>query len=260
MNKDYYKILDIPKNASDKDIKKAYRKLALKWHPDKNPDNKEAAEEKFKDVAEAYSILSDQQKRELYDLNNNGGGMHFKYNNNMHDNSTHFRFNNMHDNFNFQPDIFSKIFEATKNKPIQQLEHIIMCSLNEFYIGCKRKIKINDKLFEIDILPGMKAGTKITYNNAFPNTNVVFILNEKIHSVFKRNENNLMTTFIITLDEAINGFKKYIELIDGEIIKVELKIPESKYIHVIKEKGMPIRKNGKMIGYGNLEIDFNVKF
>ncbi|XP_055967687.1 dnaJ homolog subfamily B member 2 isoform X1 [Sorex fumeus] len=63
----YYEILDVPPNASADDIKKAYRKKALQWHPDKNPDNKEFAEKKFKEVAEAYEVLSDKHKREIYD-------------------------------------------------------------------------------------------------------------------------------------------------------------------------------------------------
>ncbi|KAM3131661.1 hypothetical protein pb186bvf_016192 [Paramecium bursaria] len=64
---DFYKILEVPKNASDADIKKAYRKLALKWHPDKNPDNKEQASEKFKQIGEAYAVLSNPEKRSYYD-------------------------------------------------------------------------------------------------------------------------------------------------------------------------------------------------
>mmetsp|Transcript_12826 Transcript_12826/g.19463 ORF Transcript_12826/g.19463 Transcript_12826/m.19463 type:complete len:228 (-) Transcript_12826:218-901(-) len=64
---DYYAVLGVDKDADDKTIKKAYRKLALKWHPDKNPDNIEAAEEKFKEIAQAYEILSDPKKRKAYD-------------------------------------------------------------------------------------------------------------------------------------------------------------------------------------------------
>lgn len=65
MGKDYYKTLGISKGATDEDIKKAYRKQALKWHPDKNKSA--AAEEKFKEIAEAYEVLSDPKKREVYD-------------------------------------------------------------------------------------------------------------------------------------------------------------------------------------------------
>ena len=67
MAKDYYQILGIDKNASQDQIKSAYRKMAKKWHPDANPDNKAEAEEKFKDVGEAYSVLSDPKKKQMYD-------------------------------------------------------------------------------------------------------------------------------------------------------------------------------------------------
>jgi curved DNA-binding protein len=66
MAEDYYKILGVEKKAAAAEIKKAYRKLALKWHPDKNPNNK-AAEEKFKKISEAYAVLSDEEKRKQYD-------------------------------------------------------------------------------------------------------------------------------------------------------------------------------------------------
>ena len=78
MEDSYYEILGLDKNASDADIKKAYRKLAVRYHPDKNPNNKNA-EEKFKVINEAYSILSDKEKKQQYDrfgkrgLNGNEG-------------------------------------------------------------------------------------------------------------------------------------------------------------------------------------------
>ncbi|TRY94847.1 hypothetical protein DNTS_025187 [Danionella cerebrum] len=64
---DYYGVLGVPRNASPDDIKRAYRKLALRWHPDKNPDSKDEAEKKFKEIAEAYEVLSDKSKRDAYD-------------------------------------------------------------------------------------------------------------------------------------------------------------------------------------------------
>ena len=73
---DYYKILGVKKEATDAEIKKAYRKLALKWHPDKNPNNREEAEEKFKKINEAYSVLSDKDKRKQYDR---GGDFSFDF-------------------------------------------------------------------------------------------------------------------------------------------------------------------------------------
>ncbi|MEL0104414.1 MAG: DnaJ domain-containing protein, partial [Methylophilaceae bacterium] len=78
-DRDYYEILGLGRDASPEDIKKAFKKLAMKYHPDRNPDNPKA-EEQFKEVKEAYEILSDQQKRAAYDqfghagVNQNMGG------------------------------------------------------------------------------------------------------------------------------------------------------------------------------------------
>lgn len=69
--KNYYEILEINKSASKDEIKSAYKKLALKYHPDKNINNKEEAEKKFKEVSEAYEVLSDNQKKNNYDNGNN---------------------------------------------------------------------------------------------------------------------------------------------------------------------------------------------
>jgi curved DNA-binding protein CbpA len=65
--KDYYEILGVKNDATKDEIRKAYKKLAIKWHPDKNPDNKEEAEKKFKEISEAYSVLSDDEKKKEYD-------------------------------------------------------------------------------------------------------------------------------------------------------------------------------------------------
>ena len=74
-NKDYYKILGLDKNATDAQIRKAYKKLAMKWHPDKNRENQVEAEARFKEVSEAYQVLSDKKKRNQYD--NRGNYSHY---------------------------------------------------------------------------------------------------------------------------------------------------------------------------------------
>ena len=66
--KDYYEILGVPKSAPEKDVKSAYRKLARKWHPDANPNNQKQAEDKFKEIQEAYEVLGDPEKRRKYDM------------------------------------------------------------------------------------------------------------------------------------------------------------------------------------------------
>lgn len=65
--RDYYEVLGVPHNAADQELKRAYRKLALQYHPDRNPDNKHEAEEKFKEISEAYAVLADPDKRAVYD-------------------------------------------------------------------------------------------------------------------------------------------------------------------------------------------------
>ncbi|CAN6583577.1 unnamed protein product [Malus baccata var. baccata] len=67
MGVDYYNVLKVNRNAGEDDLKKGYRRLAMKWHPDKNPNNKKEAEAKFKQISEAYEVLSDSQKRAIYD-------------------------------------------------------------------------------------------------------------------------------------------------------------------------------------------------
>src|SRR4051812_47328770 len=67
MGKDYYKILGVKREATDDEIKKAYRKLALQWHPDKNPDKPQEAKQRFTEIGEAYEVLRDKQKRAIFD-------------------------------------------------------------------------------------------------------------------------------------------------------------------------------------------------
>jgi len=70
--KNYYDILGVKKDATEQEIRKAYKKLAIKWHPDKNPDNREQAQKKFQEIAEAYAVLSDPKKRQEYDYGGQG--------------------------------------------------------------------------------------------------------------------------------------------------------------------------------------------
>lgn len=142
MKKDYYEILGVAKTATQEEIKAAYRKLALKYHPDRNPDNKEA-EEKFKAAAEAYQVLSDMEKRKRYDqfgTADMGAGQGFGQDMNMED---------IFDNFG---DIFENLFggggrkKSSKNAGPQarkghDLHKEVAISLKESFVGAKKDLK-----------------------------------------------------------------------------------------------------------------------
>lgn len=79
---DYYKVLEVSRSASVSDIKKAYRRLALKWHPDKNPNSQDDATKKFKEISEAYEVLSDEKKKKVTDyqrVNSNSSIFHVAF-------------------------------------------------------------------------------------------------------------------------------------------------------------------------------------
>jgi len=306
---DYYKVLGVNKNASDSEIKKAYRKLAVRWHPDKNPDNQEEADKKFKEIAEAYNVLSDKEKRKLYDtygkdgVNGNSGG--FKPGQNFRPNMDGFHFSFGGRNPSVDPERIFRDFFGTTNvfdvhddfqpmrsrvrrrshfnhepQPLRKGEdHYkdIFCTLEELYHGKTKKFKITRKVvrgnqliqetnqIELDIKPGYKEGTKITYSGGadqLPGTtpgDLIFTIKQKEHSTFKRVGNDLHFTCPITLREAIIGFNRSLKAFDGELVKFSINsLEKSSDTHIINNKGMPIRKGGKKIGFGDLVINFDI--
>jgi molecular chaperone DnaJ len=143
---DYYDILGVPKGASDSEIKKAYRKLAMKYHPDRNPDNKEA-EKSFKNAAEAYEVLSDTTKRARYDQFGHAG---------MNAGSDYHNYSDINDIFSNFGDIFGSIFggghggpgahRGQRKGPVAQQGHDLAyemsISLREAFAGCKKEIRV----------------------------------------------------------------------------------------------------------------------
>lgn len=148
MNKqkrDYYEVLGIAKTATAEEIKKAYRKLALQYHPDRNPDNKEA-EDKFKEAAEAYEVLSDGEKRKRYDQFGHAG---------MHGGSDFHQHQDINDIFENFGDIFENLFgqgggqarrKGARGEPARQRGHDlsqkISITLKEALLGCKKELKL----------------------------------------------------------------------------------------------------------------------
>ena len=139
--KDYYEILGVSRESSQEEIKKAYRKLAMKYHPDRNPNDKQA-EEKFKEISEAYEVLSDEQKRKQYDQFGHAGGQ----------GGAGFQgFENMDDIFESFGDIFGDIFgggagrkRKRKAGPVPRrghdLAHTMSITLKEAFLGTKKDV------------------------------------------------------------------------------------------------------------------------
>lgn len=130
--KDYYQVLSVSKDASVDEIKKAYRRLAVKWHPDKNPDNKAEAEKTFKEISEAYEVLSDPEKRERYDNFGFEGLQNDGYNGPSED---------------MMQDILRQMFggmgmgmdmdDGPSNRQTVDIEIIERCTIEELYLGKK---------------------------------------------------------------------------------------------------------------------------
>ncbi|XP_071716149.1 uncharacterized protein [Rutidosis leptorrhynchoides] len=331
MGVDYYKVLGVDRNANDDDLKKAYRKLAMKWHPDKNPNNKKDAEAKFKTISEAYDVLSDQQKRAIYDQYGEEGlkgqvpppgaggfsGMH------SHDggSTSSFRFNprNADDIFSeffgfsspfggmggshhahggspFQRSMFSDdIFSHMRGVPGSgsgasegsasmaprkgaMIERTLPCSLEDLFKGTTKKMKISrdvsdgtgrsttvEEILPIEIRPGWKKGTKITFpekgneqRGVIP-SDLVFIIDEKPHPVFKRDGNDLVVTQKIPLAEALSGYTAQITTLDGRNLSIGINsVISPTYEEIVKGEGMPIPKEPSK--RGNLRIKFDIKF
>ena len=142
--RDYYEILGVSKSSTSDEIKKAYRKIAMKYHPDKNPDD-QSAEEKFKEAAEAYSVLSDSQKKQQYDQFghagvNNGPGAGFS---NMDVNDI---FSAFGDIFGDSDSIFGSMFgnqnQRSRKKGGSDLKISIPLTLEEMYSGGSKTVKI----------------------------------------------------------------------------------------------------------------------
>lgn len=267
MGKDYYKILGIAKGATEDEIKKAYRKMALKYHPDKNKSP--GAEEKFKEIAEAYEVLHDTKKREIYDkfgeegLKGTPGGSsphdggtqyHFSGNVDPHETfrmffgdenpfSSFFSFGGPggsggpgstrmffssggQDPMDIDDDPFSAFSHGVgghglggrggfsqmgsqmgrqQKRQDPPVVHDLQVSLDDIYKGATKKMKITrkvvgpdgvskteDKVITVDIKPGWKAGTKITFpkeGDQMPNkipADIVFVIKDKPHPQYTR--------------------------------------------------------------------------
>lgn len=280
--KDYYKILGVPKEASQKDIKKAYRKMAAKYHPDKNPDNKEA-EEKFKEINEANEVLSDTEKREKYDaLGSNWDA----YKNTGDDWRQYANQGRGSDKFYGQGrgggrEDFSSFFEAFfgggranpfggSSRSRRQAAFTggdipaeLPITLLEAYQGSKRTFEINNEKLRITIKPGSFEGQKLKIKgkgqpgiNGGARGDLYIVLAIQPDFKFQRKGDNLIYEAKIDIFTAILGGKIEIPTMSSP---VKMTIPEGVNIEKtlrLKGKGMPKYRNIKQ--YGDLLVKLKI--
>ncbi|CAL0305034.1 unnamed protein product [Lupinus luteus] len=315
---DYYIILKVNRNASEDDLKKAYKRLAMIWHPDKNILNKNEAESKFKLISEAYDVLSDPQKRQIYDLYGEEALKSGQFpappqsSSSSSSRAYHQSRKPIPTSFNFNPrdadDIYAELFDSdgddaggggggrgggrrdgffrTSNgaafggvgRKAAAVENVLPCSLEDLYKGVKRKMKISRNVFDkfgkcrtmeeiltIELKRGWKTGTKITFSekgNQEPGViaaDIIFVIDEKPHALYKRDGNDLILNQEITLLEALTGKTLALTTLDGRSLMIPLTdIVKPCAEVVIPNEGMPISK--ELGRKGNLRIKFDVKY
>ncbi|RLG33485.1 J domain-containing protein [Methanosarcinales archaeon] len=255
--KDYYKILGLKRGASEDEIKKAYKKLARKYHPDLHPEDKKSwAEEKFKDINEAYEVLSDPEKRKMYDQlgSNWKSGMEFKTPPGFDTGGIHFEFRNvggMEDLGGFS-DFFETLFGrktqrtargatwSTKGKDLQAEVEI---PLEVAHNGGKRLITVGSKQLEVNIPKGVRDGTKIRLSGqGEPGIgggqagDLYLRIKIAPHPVFEVDGDEVTVEVPIMPWEAVLGTAIDVPTIDG---RVSMKIPP------MSQSGKKLRLKGK---------------
>lgn len=275
--KDYYDLLGVSRNATDKEIKKAYRSLARKYHPDTNPDDPTAAD-KFKEISEAYEVLSDPDKRAKYDqfgsawnqyqqAGSDGGFNWSAWSGSPGDYGTYTRVDNIEDIFGGSggfSDFFETLFggrrgQATGRRGFSQrgqdIEQPIQISLAEAYHGSTRRIVKDGRELEVKIPKGVKTGSRIRLSGeGMPGIGggepgdlylVVDIVKDRR---FERDGADLTVTVDVPLYTMLLGGKVDVPTMSGA---VTLTIPPETANGAkfrLRGKGMPKLKNSNQYG------------
>lgn len=273
--KDYYQTLGIQRGASEEDIKRAYRKLALQYHPDRNPGDQKA-EEKFKDINEAYQVLSDREKRARYDqlgeaytrFRQRGGSPgSFNWEDWASQSPGAGRVNveDLNDMFggNFS-DFFRSIFGGdvgfrqggsgrggVSRRPASYQQQVDI-SLAEAYLGATRLVDMNGRRIEVKIPAGARTGTKVRVPGAIESgaqrSDLYLLVNVLDDQRFERQGHDLITEFPISLYTAILGGEAKVETLSGSVV---LTIPpgtQPGQTFRLTGRGMPHLRNPQQFG------------
>ncbi|MBN2645099.1 MAG: J domain-containing protein [Desulfuromonadaceae bacterium] len=243
MAADYYATLGVAKNATEQEIKKAYRKLAVKYHPDKNPGDKQA-EERFKEISEAYAVLSDKEKRQHYDQFGDSG-FHQRYS--REDIFQGTNFNDIFREFGMGgsgEDLFSQLFgggRTSRRSPFQQPravkgpDYIMKLTLpfRQAVTGGERMVQLRhegrDEQIQVRIPPGVESGQKLRISGkGGPSPgggragDLLLEIQVGSDPVFSRDGNNLQHHIKISFSAACLGTSVSVETLEGH---KRIKIP-----------------------------------
>jgi curved DNA-binding protein len=289
--KDYYDSLGVDRKASGDEIKRSYRKLALKYHPDRNPDDAQA-EEKFKEINEAYQVLGDSEKRARYDQlgasysqwqqrGAPGGGFSWdEWFTTRPVGNVHVEVGDLDDMFGGGfSEFFRRIFggmpdmepmpggrRAYQQQPRMQkpsYEQQMTISLLEAYQGTSRRIEIDGRRLEVKIPPGAKTGTKVRVADTVPVSgsgqkgDLYLVIQVAEDPRFDRRGVDLYTDASVELYIAVLGGEVKVPTLSGDVV---LKIPEG------TQPGQNIRLAGKGMPHlrelskkGDLLVNVKVK-
>lgn len=259
--KDYYKILGVSRNASLDEIKRAYRKLALQYHPDRNPGNKQA-EERFKEINEAYQVLSDPQRRARYDQlgesysrwAQSGAPGDFDWSAWTQPGAV-----DLEDLFGEGfSDFFRAIFggmgiptggRRAARTVVPRYEQPVTISLREAYDGTKRYLDIAGRRVEASIPPGARAGTKVRLRGIGPvgpngqPGDLYLVIQVMEDPLFERKGDDLYTQTSIDAFTAMLGGEVEVATLEGRLL---LTIPpgtQPDQLFRLPGRGMPLLKN-----------------
>ncbi|CAL4956924.1 unnamed protein product [Urochloa decumbens] len=291
----YYDTLQVPKDASEAQIKRAYRKLALKYHPDKNPNNKEA-DRGFAKINNAYEVLMDQEKRKVYDWYGEDGSKQFQ---GTHSGGVFFGDGAMEkeeeqiikgDDVIVELDASLEDLYMGGSVKVWRDKNVIKLAPGKRQCKCRNEIhqreiapgmfhQISEPVCEtcpnvkyiregdfiiVDIEKGMKDGQEILfYEDGEPKIDgepgdLKFKIRTTWHERFRRESSDLHATVTTSLFEALVGFKKNFNHLDNHSVEIGTKgITKPKEVRKLEGEGMPLYQSNKK---GDLYITFDVAF